>query len=70
MQDPCFGAYSSVTDLLFGFDVSILRSAFGVCIYLRMYKFINVLQYRASQATLVDDLLDYDKWLIKLYDFK
>ena len=30
MQDPCFGAYSSVTDLLFGFDETILKSAFGV----------------------------------------
>lgn len=37
MQDPCFGAYSSITDLLFGFDEAILQSAFGVWIYLLMY---------------------------------
>ena len=44
MQDPCFGAYSSVTDLLFGFDETILKSAFGVrthviCLCLGFYMY-------------------------------
>ncbi|KAG7618665.1 Vicilin-like seed storage protein [Arabidopsis thaliana] len=30
LHDPCFGAYSSITDLMFGFDETILQSAFGV----------------------------------------
>lgn len=38
MQDPCFGAYSSITDLMFGFDETILQAAFGVCLYLCLYK--------------------------------
>ena len=67
MQDPCFGAYSSITDLMFGFDETILQSAFGVCLNLSMNKLriVYILLgkqdtncvYLTSQVTLVEDIL-------------
>ena len=78
MQDPCFGAYSSITDLLFGFDETILQSAFGVWIYLLIYGLyfvvlemilgnlsckIQICVYLASQATLVDALFLCVNWI-------
>lgn len=32
LHDPCRGAYSSIRDLLLGFDEKTLRSAFAVCV--------------------------------------
>jgi len=70
MQDPCFGAYSSITDLMFGFDETILQSAFGVCLNLPMNKLriVYILLgklgkqdthcvYLTSQVTLVEDIM-------------
>ncbi|KFK30291.1 hypothetical protein AALP_AA7G242500 [Arabis alpina] len=52
LHDPCFGAYSSITDLLFGFDQSILQSAFGV-----PQEIIGLMQNRTQPPLIVQDML-------------
>ncbi|KAL1215510.1 Vicilin-like seed storage protein [Cardamine amara subsp. amara] len=52
LRDPCFGAYSSITDLLFGFDVPILQSAFGV-----PRDIIGLLENRTNPPLIVPDML-------------
>ncbi|KAF8049569.1 hypothetical protein N665_2180s0005 [Sinapis alba] len=52
LHDPCFGAYSSVTDLLFGFDENILKSAFGV-----PEEIIGLMRNRTQPPLMVHDML-------------
>ncbi|KAF2611161.1 hypothetical protein F2Q70_00012982 [Brassica cretica] len=52
LHDPCFGAYSSVTDLLFGFDETILKSAFGV-----PEEIIGLMRNRTQPPLIVHDML-------------
>ncbi|EOA19107.1 hypothetical protein CARUB_v10007775mg [Capsella rubella] len=52
LHDPCFGAYSSITDLLFGFDEKILQSAFGV-----PEKIIELMRNRTKPPLIVNDIL-------------
>ncbi|VVB10016.1 unnamed protein product [Arabis nemorensis] len=51
LHDPCFGAYSSITDLLFGFDETILQSAFGV-----PEEIIGLLRNRTNPPLIVPDM--------------
>ncbi|CAN8328118.1 unnamed protein product [Cochlearia groenlandica] len=53
LHDPCFGEYSSITDLLFGFDESILQSAFGV-----PEEIIGLLSNRTQPPLIVNDMLN------------
>ncbi|CAH2076385.1 unnamed protein product [Thlaspi arvense] len=52
LHDPCFGAYSSITDLLFGFDETILQSAFGV-----PEEIIGLMRNRTQPPLIVHDML-------------
>ncbi|CAH8314932.1 unnamed protein product [Eruca vesicaria subsp. sativa] len=52
LHDPCFGAYSSITDLLFGFDETILQSAFGV-----PEEIIGLMRNRTQPPLIVQDSL-------------
>ncbi|XP_009138441.2 vicilin-like seed storage protein At4g36700 [Brassica rapa] len=52
LHDPCFGAYSSITDLLFGFDEAILQSAFGV-----PEEIIGLMTNRTQPPLIVHDML-------------
>ncbi|CAA7035790.1 unnamed protein product [Microthlaspi erraticum] len=52
LHDPCFGAYSSITDLLFGFDETILQSAFGV-----PEDIIGLMKNRTQPPLIVQDML-------------
>ncbi|CAN7082429.1 unnamed protein product [Brassica oleracea var. botrytis] len=52
LHDPCFGAYSSITDLLFGFDETILQSAFGV-----PEEIIGLMTNRTQPPLIVHDML-------------
>ncbi|KAF8101573.1 hypothetical protein N665_0204s0067 [Sinapis alba] len=52
LHDPCFGAYSSITDLLFGFDKTILQSAFGV-----PEEIIGLMTNRTQPPLIVHDML-------------
>ncbi|CAH8385596.1 unnamed protein product [Eruca vesicaria subsp. sativa] len=52
LHNPCFGAYSSITDLLFGFDETILQSAFGV-----PEEIIGLMRNRTQPPLIVHDML-------------
>ncbi|KAG2241008.1 hypothetical protein Bca4012_015738 [Brassica carinata] len=52
LHDPCFGAYSSITDLLFGFDETILQSSFGV-----PEEIIGLMTNRTQPPLIVHDIL-------------
>ncbi|XP_010437316.1 PREDICTED: vicilin-like seed storage protein At4g36700 [Camelina sativa] len=51
LHDPCFGAYSSITELLFGFDETILQSAFGV-----PEEIIGLMRNRTKPPLIVSDM--------------